>query len=626
MLSLVRTTLYVVPALLSYAVLAYYLNFIQDDAYISFRYVANFLGGDGLVYNIGERVEGFTNFGWVVLLIQFGSLGLDFIFWSQVAGFLFGAGIIVLTYLMARFLFEEQLTAVIATLLVGANMSLAYWAPAGLETAAFGFFAMLSLYCYLRRSYWLIWALFISVWIRPEGGLVALLLLVVEAIDRRSLPNFSLKCGLAAFVLSLPFIGFKLFYYGSILPNSFYAKTGFSLEQLSSGLEYVGQFLWHYGFVGVPLVVMLARFQRLSNAWRSLVLFTLLFSIYIALVGGDVLKVHRFFLPLMGLYAVIAVGAIRELGSRVVPQWRTGLMVGVGILTLLLTLYLPRDEVETFNRLEKALAANMHFIATRLKASDETPFTIASTTIGLLGYELRNHRLIDMLGLTDTTIARHPQSPIIGLESTWKERNYNSDYLLRQKPDYILFSTNMKPSAPAEQALFLYPEFLNSYRSVGWPARLTTPDQSGVTLTAYKRWYDFEGEYIPVAPVDYVRLFKEAQEEGDNNQLQRVISLLDSAEIIFNQTTFPYFAYSKALAYRRMNRHEITRRILRDVLAADSNVFEAHRELYVYTSIDGDSATAEIHRHWLRRYAPEVLTATQQRINAQVERNRQMGW
>ena len=37
------------------------LNFIQDDAYISYRYVANYLNGDGLVYNIGERVEGCTD-------------------------------------------------------------------------------------------------------------------------------------------------------------------------------------------------------------------------------------------------------------------------------------------------------------------------------------------------------------------------------------------------------------------------------------------------------------------------------------------------------------------------------------------------------------------------------------
>ena len=44
-------------------------QFLTDDAYISFRYADNFARGDGLVFNPGgERVEGYTNFLWVLLL------------------------------------------------------------------------------------------------------------------------------------------------------------------------------------------------------------------------------------------------------------------------------------------------------------------------------------------------------------------------------------------------------------------------------------------------------------------------------------------------------------------------------------------------------------------------------
>lgn len=62
-------------AVLLYVILAYSLNFTQDDAYISYRYVANYLNGHGLVYNIGERIEGFTNFGWTAFLLLVGVLG-----------------------------------------------------------------------------------------------------------------------------------------------------------------------------------------------------------------------------------------------------------------------------------------------------------------------------------------------------------------------------------------------------------------------------------------------------------------------------------------------------------------------------------------------------------------------
>ena len=45
---------------------AYGLWWCTDDAYISFRYARNLVDGLGLVYNAGERVEGFTNPLWTL--------------------------------------------------------------------------------------------------------------------------------------------------------------------------------------------------------------------------------------------------------------------------------------------------------------------------------------------------------------------------------------------------------------------------------------------------------------------------------------------------------------------------------------------------------------------------------
>ncbi|MFH0792763.1 MAG: hypothetical protein V2A74_01885, partial [bacterium] len=39
-----------------------------DDSYISARYARNLASGFGPVFNAGERVEGYTNFLWVVML------------------------------------------------------------------------------------------------------------------------------------------------------------------------------------------------------------------------------------------------------------------------------------------------------------------------------------------------------------------------------------------------------------------------------------------------------------------------------------------------------------------------------------------------------------------------------
>ena len=46
-----------------------FFHYIPDDAYIGFRYARNVARGDGFVFNAGERVEGYTNFLWLTLLV-----------------------------------------------------------------------------------------------------------------------------------------------------------------------------------------------------------------------------------------------------------------------------------------------------------------------------------------------------------------------------------------------------------------------------------------------------------------------------------------------------------------------------------------------------------------------------
>ncbi len=52
---------------------------------------------------------------------------------------------------------------------------------------------------------------------------------------------------------------------------------------------------------------------------------------------------------------------------------------------------------------------------------------------------------------------------ISDLATGWKERNYNADYVMSKDPDYIYFSTGVKPSAYAERALYTNEEFIKYY-------------------------------------------------------------------------------------------------------------------------------------------------------------------
>ncbi|MEW6049747.1 MAG: hypothetical protein AB1644_01620 [Candidatus Zixiibacteriota bacterium] len=609
MRNLTKFLLPILPALVIYTVICYYLNYTQDDSYISYRYVANFLDGHGLVFNIGERVEGFTNFGWVIFCILWGEFGLDYILISKIVGLLFGAGAIIVTFLTARRLLSghHEWYAVVPVYVLAVNFPLAYWAPAGLETAAFAFFAVLSLYLYLKRNHLLIASLLLGVWMRPEGGLAAAVLIAVEALVERRLPLFTLRCSAVAFVLSLPYVVFKYLYYGSIFPNPFYAKTGFTIEQLQSGLAYAGDYFLRLGFVGLGLVVPLLFARKLTRDLIAVWLFTILYTAYIVVVGGDGLKLYRFFLPLFGASAILITASV-ILTTQWLPTTARHVVLGIcGLALMALTYYLPRKEVHSANYFGTGLTETMSATASAMKLTDSTSFSLSVPTIGIIGYELLGHDLIDMVGLTDSTIARHPEEPVPGMTITWKESNYNTPYLLQRAPDYIVFSTGMKPTAPAEQALLLYPQFVESYRSVGWYYQSVSNPKSGRLISAFKKMRPIRGPITRTYPLKWVEYYKAGCEALTARKFAVAINAFNLALAVPGCPPYPEMLYLMAYCYGGLNQGPLAQQLMDSVLARDSLVFGAHADLYLYRMLNHDTTGASPHREWLAKYGPWYL-------------------
>lgn len=589
-----------------FSITAWKLQFLQDDAYITYRYVANFLNGDGLVYNIGEKIEGFTNFGWTVYLILWGALGQNFILISQITGFLFGLGIIALTYTLGQKIFNgNKFYSSLASLLVGFNLSLAHWSPAGLETAAFAFFAFLSVLLFIHRSWWLILSILMAVWIRPDGVVIAAILIIIEALQSRSFPKFTVISNVVAFVLSIPFVAFKFLYYGALLPNPFYAKTGFNLTQLTNGLEYTWTYISDYGFFGASFLIPLLFYKNLSRAAKTVWYASILFTLYVILIGGDVLKVHRFFLPILGANAILTILSLQFLVEKYLARSlrvAAAFIVTAGLI--LLTIYLPYQFVQTYNSIEKGFTNKMQTKAIYMKESDSTNFSVAVPTIGIFGYELIGHRVVDMLGLTDSTIAKHSEEPIEGMQTTWKEAKHNSAYLLSSNLDYIIFSTDLKPSAPAERALLLYPQFINDYRTVGWFYQANPNRPEGTLIIAYKRAREIKGPYVATYPVQWVEYYKQGLDAYGRGDMQQAISLLEKALKASPKPYYPYPLYQMAYCYMQLNEHEKAIKLNEAVLAQDSTVYESHKDLYIYARFKNDWDKAALHQRWLEKLVP----------------------
>ena len=456
----------VIVAIALYLIQARALMFTQDDAFISYRYAQNALDGHGLVYNVGERVEGYTNFLWVIWLMIAGKIGIGFDIAAKASGLASGIGMIVLTALLVRRLstsdsrYNEVLAAV-AAVWIGANGALAYWSVSGLETALFGFLVTLSVLLWCRGSKAVVIPIALSVLTRPEGGLVWIILAFAEWFRSKDKKALGWQLGAVAILLT-PFAVFKLLYYGDLLPNPFHAKTGVSLEYLASGASYLWEYLRDYGLWGAMLIPVIALLRGNNSPSKVLVWLCLIFTAYVVAVGGDVLRPHRFFVPMLPIIATVSVLGLAALTDR----WRAGMASLVTAIVVLLWAgagwVMTRESLAESRRLELALTDKMMHVARNLRGFEEDSFAVAASTIGRLGFDLPGCRIIDMLGLTDREIARNPER-IPGIASSWKERNFNAGYVLRQQPEYILFSTGYKPSAPAERALLLHSNFRRGY-------------------------------------------------------------------------------------------------------------------------------------------------------------------
>ena len=148
---------------------------LYDDAFISFRYARNLAGGEGLVFNPGERVEGYTNMLWTCLLAGAMALGGDPILAAKVLGVVSGVIVLALSALLTHRLSPGGgLWVTVPGLLLSATASLPRHALSGMETVSFSACLLLALWIEagsdtLRNRFLAGLALGLATLTRPEG-------------------------------------------------------------------------------------------------------------------------------------------------------------------------------------------------------------------------------------------------------------------------------------------------------------------------------------------------------------------------------------------------------------------------------------------------------------------------
>jgi len=411
--------------------LAWQDRFMLDDAFISLRYADNLVNGDGLVWNPGERIEGYTNFMWTLILALPLVFSIDPVQFIYLLGMGMFALCLVYIYKLGVLILDSPHLALFAVLLIGINSSFRAFSTGGLET-------MFQTLLFVAASYQILRCIRQGAWPASQllilGFLYAAMLLTrldsalfvivffpiafwgiwrgfINALKRENAKP-ALHFGKLA-ALSLPpllmvggWFAWKYAYYGGVLPNSLHARpVGDSWPR---GLYYVGTFLWAYGlFILFPLVVVacIAWWRRASRQidWKLAPMagFVFLWWAYLVYMGGDWMA-FRLLVPVMPFVFIMGVGLIwRHLN---IVCWQVILS-----LALLLCAFFPLPFEAASGVFPTVSSVAEHFeglrmteIGLQLKQmlGQESNVSIAVVDAGTIPFYSRLPA-VDMLGIND---------------------------------------------------------------------------------------------------------------------------------------------------------------------------------------------------------------------------------
>lgn len=494
----------------------YYWSDTIDDAYISFRYAANLAAGEGLVFNPGERVEGFSNLLWTLGTALFILIGADPMLAAKLAGLAAAVlTLVVLDRLLARTVdgYAARLAGLALAVLAVPS---AYWSVQGMETPLFTLLLSLAFWRFgeeLERDDGFPWSavLFVLACLtRPEGPLYLAVFAGARLARGGRRWRQDLHWLLVYLVPMAVHLVWRRIYYGELLPNTYFAKgmagAGFlSFEARSGGLGYIGSFLsgtWGlpalFGALGL-LVVGAAFLSRIgpdaSSAGerrirRSRLLLPVLWlaaALFFAWhANGDWMPNARFLAPAVPALALLvamgidliagwAAALARHLGRRsdgAAPARAPARVVAVVVSSLLAALLVAATLAEagverrtgSFN-FSGGQHPRLLPMAMALMETLRDGETVVYGDIGIVGYLNPEIRIIDNRGLVHRTMARLLFNRPHRMDEVGRLRAAFLEEFSRIRPEAAVVVVNRKARAPVWQTeiFALHPGFQRNY-------------------------------------------------------------------------------------------------------------------------------------------------------------------
>lgn len=387
--------------------------FTIDDAFISFRYAHNLVRGEGLVFNPGEYVEGYTNLLWTLLAAIPLAAGVPVAPFAAVLGVALGVGAVLEVWRTMRRLTGSAPLAAVPALALGCAATFWLTAANGLEGGLVALLLARVLYLMAADApFWRVGLagglLFLT---RPDTLFVVPLCFAWRALAGRRAPAASEAAGLALWLLIGAAVTlWRAAYYGSPIPNTIAAKSpprepAALLENVRLGGAYIAAF-----FTANPplaLALVLAPFGARRRPLLGLIL--ALVACYLGVVllnGGD-------WMPFSRLLAVYSPALALALGLGLLalhdtrPRHARWLAAALAILIVAAAVLRPVEPWKPWPALGLSTSSCYRLVATQLRPALRASDVVAPDAAGEFGFLTPETRIHDMWGLADEHIARH---------------------------------------------------------------------------------------------------------------------------------------------------------------------------------------------------------------------------
>lgn len=422
-----------------------------EDAYITYRYARNLTQGAGFVYNQGERVLGTTTplYAVTLAIVSRVASSQDFPLLSIGLNAVFDLGA---TLLLVRLLLSFKIPLSVARLI-----SIAYLlsplrirvALGGMETSMAVFWLLAASYQYAARKNSMRAAACsgMAALTRPELVLLPALLAAYETARSRRIPWRSTAV-FAAVVA--PWLVFSTLYFGGPLPQSIVAKSSaYLLHPYQAAIDLLAYVAsrsrsslrsWSTLAIGLSAVTMIWLY--VVGCWRSIVenrraLPLSLFSpLYVLALGiANPLLFIWYYPPLLLFMGAFVYLGLLRLAEAVEQRLRTVAM-GLAIAALLVLEWSGMGGLRGWLATLQGREDLYRAVAVQLQSKLEPGSSIGLPEIGVFGYVLADHRVVDTVGLvTPEAIPHLMQEPAPGQTFTYAI----SEQVIEQlRPDYLI--------------------------------------------------------------------------------------------------------------------------------------------------------------------------------------------